>query len=327
VTPQPVTAFSQSGGSLFSPQEVRALMEIEFQRGKRHGYPVCCLALRPDRIDQLGLIHGQESRDEVLRTVLELVRRTIRAGDLMGFTEDERLILILPHQPPESLKNLCKRIIKSAAGLVFETGNRTHQTTLSMGASHSRHPEALDFATLERVALDGLEVAEASGGDRWIESELYGLESASKLKPVTADPIEAEQVSAAEQLFPDYRERLVEMVSQGGSLEDAARELSDEIVQRAIKAQAEDAPGVGEGAKLELLRRRIAKLTQTLGISEDELKELRAFKQASIERGELLAGPAGERSEGTGDALRADLMRTIFDANLDLRRRTDRDAG
>lgn len=302
-------------------------MEIEFQRGQRHGYPVCCLALRPDRIDQLGLIHGQESRDEVLRTVLDLVRRTIRAGDLMGFTEDERLILILPYQPPESLKNLCKRIIQSAASLVFETGSQTHQTTLSMGASHSRHPEARDFATLERVALDGLEVAEASGGDRWIESELYGLESASKSKPATAEPVEAEQVGAAEQLFPDYRQRLVEMVSRGGSLEDAARELSDEIVQRAIRAKAETAPGVSDDGDLDLLRRRIAKLTQTLGISEDELKELRAFKQASIERGELLAGPAGERSEGTGDALRADLMRSIFDANVDLRRRTDRDAG
>jgi len=302
-------------------------MEIEFQRGQRHDYPVCCLALRPDRIDQLGLIHGQESRDEVLRTILDLVRRTIRAGDLMGFTEDERLILILPHQPPESLKNLCNRIIKSAAGLVFETGNRTHQTTLSMGASHSRHPEALNFATLERVALDGLEVAEAGGGDRWIESELYGLESASEPMPATGTLGDADQHSAAELLFPNYRDRLVEMVARGGSLEDAARELSDEIVQRAIQAQAEDASGVGAEEKLELLRRRIAKLTQTLGVSETELKELRAFKQASIERGELLSGSAGERSEGTGDALRADLMRTIFDANVDLRRRTDRDAG
>ena len=80
-------------------------------------------------------------------------------------------------------------------------------------------------------------------------------------------------------------------------------------------------------AEVDLLRRRIAKLTRSLGINEEELRELRAFKQASLDRSESLAGAAGERSLGTEDALRADLMRTIFEANLDLQRRSKRDAG
>ncbi|HIG87446.1 MAG TPA: GGDEF domain-containing protein [Planctomycetes bacterium] len=326
MTADSTPTFARSGGNLFSPQEVRALMEVEFQRGQRHGYPVCCLALRPDRLDQLCLIHGQESKDEVLNAVVDLVRRTIRAGDLLGFTEDERLILILPHLVPTALVVLCKRIIAGAASLVFEGGTGTHRTTLSIGASHSRHAHALDFATLERVALDGLAVAEAGGGDRWVESELYELESLP-----TAEPTGAPAETAAEQLFPDYRERLVDMVSAGGGLEDAARELADEIVRRALEGQVVQTDGspVTESGQPEadLLRRRIAKLTRSLGISEEELRELRAFKQASLERGESMAGAAGERTLGTEDSLRADLMRTIFEANRDLQRRSRRDAG
>ncbi len=319
-------SFARSGGNLFSPQEVRALMEVEFKRGQRHGYPVSCLALHPDRLDQLCLIHGQESKDEVLHAVVDLVRRTIRAGDLLGFTEDERLVLILPHLAPDALVVLCKRVIAGAGTLVFEGGTGTHRISLSIGASHSRNPHALDFATLERVALDGLAVAEAGGGDRWVESELYELESLPTAEPVSA-PVE----TAAEQLFPDYRERLVEMVSAGGGLEDSARELADEIVRRALEGQVVQMDGrpVTESGKAEvdLLRRRIAKLTRSLGINEEELRELRAFKQASLDRDDSLEGAAGGRSLGTEDALRADLMRTIFEANRDLQRRSRRDAG
>lgn len=295
-------------------------MEIEFRRGKRHGYPVCCLAIRPDRLDQLSLIHGQESKEEVLGSVVELVRRTIRAGDLLGFTENDRLILILPHLPSATLHTICTRIIAGASNLVFDTGPRSHRITLSVGASHSSHPEAGEFSTLERVALDGLEVAEAAGGDRWIESELYGLESREDSERRDSVP-----VVEAEQLVPNYRERLVELVSEGGSLEDAARELADEIVRRALQAQGAGALS-GSADEADLLRRRMAKLTRSLGVSEQELLELRAFKQASIDRGESNLGVAGERSMGTSDGLRADLMRTIFEANLDLRRDSGRDA-
>lgn len=309
-------SFSRTEGGLFSPTEVRALMEVEFQRARRHGYPVCCLALRPDRIEELGLFLGQESKEEVLRTVVSLVRRTIRAGDLLGYGEQDRLVLLLPHLPPESLQFLCQRILKGARELVFDGGGGTHRTSLSIGASHSQHPEASSCEVLERVAIDGLEVAEAAGGDRWIESELYGLEARRTREVADA----GDRHPDAEQLLPDYRERLVAMVEGGEQLQAAAERLADEIVTRAL-ASVQSIEGTGDGREMELLKRRLAKLTSVLGVNEKELEQLRAFR-ASVEAEGAEPALRGERVSGTEDDLKKALMQSIFQANQDLRRRS-----
>ena len=309
---------SASGnGTLFSPEEVRGLMDVEFQRARRYGFPVCCLAVRPDRIEEIALFHGQESRNAVLQAVVDIVRRTIRAGDLLGYAEQDRLILLLPHLPKESFGFLCERILKAARSLEFDAGRSTHRTTLSIGVAHGDHPEAVALEVMERVALGGLEVAESSGGDRWIESELYDLEA--RRRQVTSEEPRG-PLPEGEAVLPNYRERLVQLVEGGEDLATATARLADEIVARALEGVAPAKDGAGVDREIGLLKRRIAKLTETLGVNAQELEELRQFRTAVEARGEVEA-PRGERSHGTDDSLRKALMQTIFQANQDLRKR------
>lgn len=320
MTLEPSFSFASGGGTLFSQEEVRSLMEVEFQRARRYGFPVCCMALRPDRIEEIALFHGQESRAAVLQAVVDIVRRTIRAGDLLGYAEQDRLVLLLPHLPQASVRFLCTRILKAARTLEFETGTSTHRTTLSIGVSHGDHPQASQLAVMERVAMAGLEVAESGGGDRWIESELYDLEARRAAAPEPAPALPASAAGAA--VMPDYRERLVQLVDGGEDLARATQILADEIVARAMEAVGTAGTGSGTDVEREigLLKRRIAKLTQTLGVTERELEELRHFRSAVESRGEVDL-PRSERSAGTQDDLRKALMRTIFEANQDLRKR------
>ncbi|MBL6720759.1 MAG: diguanylate cyclase [Planctomycetes bacterium] len=318
MTPEPSFSFASGGGTLFSQAEVRSLMEVEYQRARRYGFPVCCMALRPDRIEEIALFHGQESRAAVLQAVVDIVRRTIRAGDLLGYAEQDRLVLLLPHLPQASVRFLCERILKAARTLEFETGTSTHRTTLSIGVSHGDHPQAAQLAVMERVAMAGLEVAESGGGDRWIESELYDLEARRVAAPEPAPALPASTAGAA--VMPDYRERLVGLVEGGEDLERATQILADEIVARAMEAVRPVGGETDVERELNLLKRRIAKLTQTLGVTERELEELRLFRSAVESRGEVEL-PRSERSSGTQDDLRKALMRTIFEANQDLRKR------
>lgn len=313
------SAFTSASGSgtLFTPEEVRGLMEVEFQRARRHGFPVCCLALRPDRIEEVALFHGQESRNAVLQAVVDIVRRTIRAGDLLGYAEQDRLILLLPHLPQKAFGFLCDRILKAARSLEFETGTSTHRTTLSIGVAHGDHPEAVALEVMERVALGGLEVAESAGGDRWVESELYDLEA--RRRQAAAEELRA-PLPAGEAVLPNYRERLVEMVDSGEDLATATARLADEIVARALQGVMPTTDGEGVEREIGLLKRRISKLTETLGVNAQELEELRQFRSAVEARGEV-ESPRGERSQGTDDGLRKALMQTIFQANQDLRKR------
>jgi hypothetical protein len=215
---------------------------------------------------------------------------------------------------------LCERILKAARTLEFETGTSTHRTTLSIGVSHGDHPQASQLSVMERVAMAGLEVAESGGGDRWIESELYDLEARRAAQSEPAPALPASAAGAA--VMPDYRERLVKLVDAGEDLERATQILADEIVARAMESVTPAASGSGLDVEREigLLKRRIAKLTQTLGVTERELEELRHFRSAVESRGEVDL-PRSERSSGTQDDLRKALMRTIFEANQDLRKR------
>ena len=79
--PEPIlSTFSRSGQSLFSVQEVRSLMNIEFERAARYEYPVCCILVQVDRIADVATYHGTEVKDHILNDMVELIRSQTRGA-------------------------------------------------------------------------------------------------------------------------------------------------------------------------------------------------------------------------------------------------------
>lgn len=324
-------SFSRSGPSLFSPSEVRALMAIEFERSLRYNYPVCCLKLRVDRIVEMGTMHGEEVRNSVLESVVGLLRKATRAGDLLGYLDGDRLSVMLPHTDPRGVTYLADRLLAGARGLELNLDDRCLRVSLSIGISDNQHKDADSFETMEKVAEEGVAVAESGGGNRWAQTDLYGLYSAKTPQaPLTRVALPTGQSA-------DVRQRLIELMADGGDLELAASTLAEELLKRANMDLADERERLLEEAKralepdreahdreheyrreIDLLRRRVSKLTDSLGSTEREIARLRVVGPEEDGVASIYREVQGLQDGGEREEMKRELMASIFAANIDL---------
>ncbi len=208
-----------------------------------------------------------------------------------------------------------------------------------MGLSHNQDPGATSFATLERVAEEGLTVADNGGGDRCVQTELYQLYERERT-PVSREDIE-DLLARAEKM--GYRQRLETLVSEGEDLEVAAETVADEIIDRAVasarteweselaQANAEvvrlsaeslkSQPGSDDAAlrrEVEQLHRRIAKLTGSLEMTEQEIARLRKVKNIDDGVASLYRDVQGLSDTDGRSEVKKELMGEIFRANMHL---------
>ena len=314
-------------------------MQIEFERAERHKYPIACMLIQVDHLAQIQTVHGNEAKEEVLFAVIDLVKSATRAGDLMGYIIDDRLMTVVPHTHAVAAKGLSERLLREARALTFDLGDRTLKITLSIGISHNQDPGAKSFATLERVAEEGIAVADNGGGDRSVQTELYQLYEREKT-PVSREDIE-DLLKRAEKM--GYRQRLETLVNEGEDLETAAGTVADEIIDRAVAAARTDwekelaeanaevvrlsaeslkgGEGQDDGAlrrEVEQLHRRIAKLTGSLEMTEQEIVRLRKLKNVDDGVESLYREVQGLSDGDARSEVKKELMGEIFKANMHL---------
>ncbi|MEM1448157.1 MAG: GGDEF domain-containing protein [Planctomycetota bacterium] len=328
-------SFSRTGTGLFTPEEVRALMQVEFERAQRYTYPIALLLIQVDHLAQIQTVHGFEAKQAVFEAVIELIKSETRDGDLLGTVVDDRLCALIPHTHPDAAKSVSDRILRGARTLQFYVAERTVRITLSIGLAHNQDPGATSIATLERVAEEGLSVADASGGDRMVETELYQLYERERT-PVSREDIE-ELLARAEGM--GYRQRLEGLVADGADLEEAADAVADEIIARAVATErarwqqdlesaneeiqrlAAAPPGEDPEAfkrEIDQLHRRIAKLTASLETTEQEITRLRSLKTVDDGVASVYREVQGLEDGDARSEIKKELMGEIFRANMDL---------
>lgn len=163
--------------SLFSQAQILHLMKNEFARARRHGIPMGCLVLQVDRLPQLVDLHGAELRQAVRTAVAKLVREKTRGSDLLGATNDDRYLLVLPHTDLTQTRIVADRLHQVFAGVEIAIDGRPLALTLSIGVSAVDDQKTMFFDTLLGQAESALEFAERSGGDQVVsfgESRLRG---------------------------------------------------------------------------------------------------------------------------------------------------------
>lgn len=332
-------SFSARGNALFSRDEVRGLMQVEFERGARYSYPVACLLIQVDHLAQIRTIHGDESKNEVLMSVVDLVKKAMRAGDLLGYVIDDRLVVLVPHTEPKAGKAIGERLLAGARELVFQLDDRTLSVTLSIGLSHNQDPGAKNFATLERVAEEGVRVAAGSGGDRIVQMELAQLCERER-EPVGRQELE-ELLDRAEVM--GSRQRLEGLVSEGADLISAASIVAEEVMgsaaadartrrenelERTVQEFKEKIAGVADvedaaafKRDIERLNGRIAELTGSLEADAQALAILTALD--GVDGG----GDATVRDvQGLDDSdARAGIKKGLMGAFLEARADPDRE--
>lgn len=327
--------FTQSRQGLFSAQEIEGLMRVEFERAQRHGHPLVAMVITVDRLGALADLYGNESREEILRAVEQSLRDSTRESDLITLLQDDRLIALFPHAEPQVAPVVARKLLASVRAMRFERDGRTVRATISVGISHNRHKDAISFETLVGVAEEGLRVADAAGGDRFIETELYQLYERQRRGPQNspapaipqADSAQAGPAGASRAALL-LGETLLELFTSRGVSVGADGKLDHEALMRMLIALQDERVHSGAGAQElaevrrqnELLERRIAKLTQELGLTADELRRVAELKSVDGGVASIFKTVQGLKgSEANADRKR-EMMKEIFQANVALKK-------
>ncbi|MBL9079869.1 MAG: GGDEF domain-containing protein [Planctomycetes bacterium] len=141
-------------------------MKNEFARARRHGVPLGCALMQVDRLHQLVDLHGVELRHAVRSALAQLVREKTRGADLLGATNDDRYLLILPHTDLAQTHVVAGRLQQLFGELEIRVDGRELVLSLSVGITACTDQTTLFFDTFVAQAEAALDYALAHGGDQ-----------------------------------------------------------------------------------------------------------------------------------------------------------------
>ena len=163
---QPVDNDGFLSSSLFSQAQILHLMKNEFARARRHGIPMGVVILQVDRLTQLTDLHGAELRASVKQSVARLVRDKTRGCDLLGTTNDDRYLVVLPHTDLTQARIVADRLHQFFSEVDVTVDGAPLALTASVGLTACDDQGTLFFDSVLSQAEKALEYAMARGGDR-----------------------------------------------------------------------------------------------------------------------------------------------------------------
>ncbi len=314
----PTANFSGSESALFSPAEIRSLMHAEHERANRYGHNLTCLMIGVDRIEQLADFYGHESREEVIESVVELLLSKLRVGDFLGCRSGDDLIVALPFTPSEGSRALAQRLLAGARDIFFSSGGRTLRISISIGAAYSEDPACRDFEDLYTAAQIGLREAELAGGGRLIEKRVESEEPDSERESIRSELEERIQqlkdslhtVNPPAPEMPSdltLAEKLRELLTadpslSGGSDADLQQQIQDLMAQH--------------NRQIQVLERRIGKLTTSLDATEGQLSRMALMRDVDTGVSSIYRDVQGLDAGDDEKDTKRGLMSSIFDANV-----------
>lgn len=135
----------------------------EIARAKREKRPLSCILLDVDRFKQVNDTYGHQAGDQLLRDISALLRRTVRAYDVLVRWGGEEFLLVLPGVDLDVARALAERV-RAAVEMLDTHG--IGAVTVSVGTA--RFEADYDFASTLRTADQRLYQAKAAGRNRVI---------------------------------------------------------------------------------------------------------------------------------------------------------------
>jgi len=314
----PHSTFSSDRKALFSPEEVRGLMNAECARATRYAYPVTAMRIAVDRLDQLGDLYGYESRDEILAEVTGVIRNNTRESDFLGYKIGGTFHAIFPHTDRDAGPALARRLLNDTAQLTFEAGNARVQVTLSIGVTYRDAEEPVELQDLTRETGAAIDLALKRGGNRF---EVYYapdpiLDNLPNLQEAATD-----RRALTQQLSKVFDEKLRSFfASMGQAMPDfGGREL--EVLALAVEKMESTHQQMREehAQQVSQLQRRLNKVTSTLAETEGRLRQSAAGIEFSEGVASIYRTVQGLSGVENDIQLKKEMMAKIFEANVELR--------
>ncbi len=163
----------------FSHAQILRLMKGEFARGRRHGFAVSCVLIRPDGFAALLATHGRPLIDAVRGELAKLVNERTRTADQLGILGEDRLLLLLPHTDDRQACAVGHRLRAEFGRLEVSVGGEPVALSLSLAVATCDDRDTMFFDTMLARAEVALEWAAETGGDRVVSfnAERYVAET------------------------------------------------------------------------------------------------------------------------------------------------------
>lgn len=312
--------------------QMLSVMRVEFHRARTQRYPLCALMVAVDGLDALATRDGWQAKTSEMQSAYDILKRVAREHGFIGMAiqSGDRIMAVFPNTPAERMSLLGNLLVEAgrARGATSATGSAL---LLSLGASHNLLAETnSSFEGLVESAGRALHLATQSGGGRYVmwreaESEIAALRN---------------DIAAATRTFREEQQTLQDEAGDAGGLQRAElvdkiqkifatvvrtseiETLETKIVELAVAELYEErrkavAAQMREHARqVDVLERRIAKLTSVIGVTEDELARVMAMKMVDPGVASIFKTVQGLRGDDPQQQAKKAMMSTIFEQNL-----------
>lgn len=126
------------------------LLQNDIKRSKRINTPLSVIMFDIDFFKKINDTYGHLVGDEILKGLIDLLKKSIREIDLFGRYGGEEFFIILPNTDIKNGQVVIKRIIECVRKHVFKTKKGNLKITISIGLSQFQQNDSID-TLLERV--------------------------------------------------------------------------------------------------------------------------------------------------------------------------------
>jgi diguanylate cyclase (GGDEF)-like protein len=151
---------------LLNRREFFLLGEREFQVAQESGRPLTAILLDLDHFKQINDAHGHVAGDEVLIHTTEMLRESLRLGEIIGRYGGDEFIILLPGSNCDQGQQVAGRLCEKMASRTIATSKGDLSLTLSLGVVGLRESQSTSLEMLFDLADQALYAAKRAGGNQ-----------------------------------------------------------------------------------------------------------------------------------------------------------------
>jgi len=316
-----------------STHQMLHLMRLEMDRALKHGYPISALVVGLDGFDE-G--HHLPWRRALMPAIFQELKTVTFQNDVRGlgvWTERFQLA-IFPHVTPDRLLVLANQVLERAAAVRVTGVPEGEKISCSAGIAHNLHPGPLSFETLVEEAETGMGLAQSGGGAKVVQAREVERELDKLRDEVDSQIAEIQQFQS--QMFGDVENKeelwgnqllskVIELFKREPEKSEGVLRVEKEVIAllKSELAVWRETSTVGQmierQKQIEMLERRVSKLTESLGLTETELKRIAQMKSIDLGVSSIYRTIQGLSGDEGNAEQKKEMLKNIFQANMDLR--------
>jgi diguanylate cyclase (GGDEF)-like protein len=141
----------------------KEVLFVEVKRARRYGFP---LAIALVGFDPVKVKPTPQLQEQLMGGLALAIRRSLRDTDYPVQQSNERVLLLMPHTDLAGSLIVARRICERVARATLQHGDEVLSPTISVGVAAGEPGREYGFSDLVRQAADGLQAAQARGGNR-----------------------------------------------------------------------------------------------------------------------------------------------------------------